>query len=725
METIKWQFAEVGQGVRENEQTQEEFFSNADIVSEVSGLVRESIQNSLDESHDPKQPIHMVFTIGRQKASIANQYFGELYPHIGSTNLREIPDFAEDSSFLVIEDFNTLGLEGPTTSTFPSDEVLADLECLYKHSFYFFEWKSGLSNKRSGNRGSWGVGKIVFPRASQIKSYLVLSSRRKEAAPDGDPSILFGHSILKYRTLHGKRYVPDCQWMQIDSEGLPRPTKDREAQRAFIEDWQLARKPDQLGTSIVVPFCRDSITGEAILKCIIGDYFLSIMGGQLVCTVRDEGGSSTEINRSTIIQIVESMVAENSTVGGRSAEDMKTLCAMFESYEGGHVFETAIHCNPSRQNKWDGITVPQDDLDQMTNAFNSGQILSVKVNSLVPQMINPPKESEMDSFIVLLKKVQDKRSRTIFCREGILIPNANTASNLQNCVSLVIVGNMRSAGEIENSLADLLRNAEGPSHENWSATASNFKGRYQPKYLAEDTIRWVKQSADRCLRLIQGAESFEDDFTLSKFFPYQDDGVGPGPIKVVLSGRRNPADVDQAIFSWRADGIVILSYELKQLLPSEKMVEQGGQGINKATGALDQGTEVTYKYQLLVNDGLKIHESNIVAIGPEVVVPIKAKIEIEKTQSGFRIVPQAGTKLQPGYRFIVRVAYRSRGVNKLKWDHEDFLLKQKVSGQIHGLTIHQSTDNYCQFEVSDSDFSAEWHQFDQLRDLVIDASEDF
>jgi hypothetical protein len=128
---------------------------------------------------------------------------------------------------------------------------------------------------------------------------------------------------------------------------------------------------------------------------------------------------------------------------------------------------------------------------------------------------------------------------------------------------------------------------------------------------------------------------------------------------------------------------------------------------------------------LLVNDGQKIHESNIVSIGPEVVIPIKAKIEIKKTQSGFRIVPQAGTKLQPGYRFTIRVAYRSRGVNKLRWDPEDFLLKQKVSGQINGLTIHQSTDNYCQFEVSNSDFSAEWHQFDQLRDLVIDASEDF
>ena len=71
---------------------------------------------------------------------------------------------------------------------------------------------------------SWGVGKIVFPRASRIKSHLVLSSRRVEASPNSGTSIMFGHSILKFRSIGGKRFVPDCQWM----------IKDEQAQAALL-----------------------------------------------------------------------------------------------------------------------------------------------------------------------------------------------------------------------------------------------------------------------------------------------------------------------------------------------------------------------------------------------------------------------------------------------------------------------------------------------------------
>ena len=274
MSNVEWQFQEAPIGYRENEQIGEEFFSNAEVLSEVSGVVRESIQNSLDEVQDNSKPVQMVFTVGNQSPAIADHYFSSLYPHIQKIGLREIPNFDDVSPFLVIEDFNTRGLEGPTTPVAPTDQQLRDCEPIYKHSFWFFEWKTGGSNKKSGSRGSWGVGKIVFPRASRIKSYLVLSVRRPEAAPKNDLSILFGHSILKTRELNNKRYVPDCQWMTKDLQNLPIPGSDSASQSQFIDDWNLSRKFGEMGTSIVVPFCRETMSVKNLVQSIIRDYFI-------------------------------------------------------------------------------------------------------------------------------------------------------------------------------------------------------------------------------------------------------------------------------------------------------------------------------------------------------------------------------------------------------------------------------------------------------------------
>ena len=90
MSVVKWQFQEVPVGIRENEQIGEEFFSNAEVLSEVSGVVRESIQNSLDEVSDSSKPIHMVFTVGKQSPEVANRYFEELHSHLAAIAMREI-----------------------------------------------------------------------------------------------------------------------------------------------------------------------------------------------------------------------------------------------------------------------------------------------------------------------------------------------------------------------------------------------------------------------------------------------------------------------------------------------------------------------------------------------------------------------------------------------------------------------------------------------------------
>ena len=75
------------------------------------------------------------------------------------------------------------------------------------------------------------------------------------------------------------------------------------------------------------------------------------------------------------------------------------------------------------------------------------------------------------------------------------------------------------------------------------------------------------------------------------------------------------------------------------------------------------------------------------------------------------------------YRFRVRAQYVARG-GKSSWTVEDFLLSdQMVTGKTKGLKIIHSAENYCEFEVADSDIYAEWQGFDRLRDLDVSATE--
>jgi len=718
-----WLFETLQKNGTENNNISEEFFSNADVVGEVAGLVRESIQNSLDEVLDNTKPIKMVFTVGKQSPSVSQKYFSDLYSHIQTSGLRDVPKLTEESQFIAIEDLNTRGLEGPTIPTRPSDAELENPKKLFKFSFWFFEWVTGESNKGPGNRGTWGVGKIVFSRASQIKTYLVLSVRRKVAAPAGNTSILFGHAILKHRGPSDKRLLPDCRWM-IEDDALNVPSSDLVAQQEFITDWNLTRKISEMGTSIVVPFCQDAISVSALAEAIIRDYFIAILGGKLECVVKGEG-IETVINKSSIIALIDRLENQDLPVGARSKDELKILCGMYLEQMSSNTTKLSILINSSCPNDWSEIKLADEDARVITDAFSSGKTIELSVEVLVPILTSPQLPKETDKFTVLLKGVSDLRSMTVYCREGILIPAASRDSKLQNCASIVLVGSMADGGSIANSIANLLKKSEGPSHESWSPNATKFKGMYLPKTNATNTIKFVKTSALRCLRLIRGAENVEDDKTLSKYFEITEDGgPTPGEIKVVLTGHRDSGDPDRANFSWRADGFTPVSYTLSRLLPSALEVEKG----TKASGAtwtdLELGIDVVYVYRMTMSDGTKDHLSNKVTIRPPVPPPNLAKIEIRKTKTGFEIVPVSGSRLEVGYKFKVKAGYLTSRSGFMSWTHEDFLLQNQMrTAKTKGLKILKADENYCLLEVTGSGIYAEWDDFDTLRDLIVEAEE--
>ena len=730
-EKLKWQAAEHPEGHRENEPTQEEFFSHADIVSEVASLVRESTQNSLDERLDESKPIRMVFTLGEQSPATNQSYFSDLIPHIEAVKEIETPDLNKKSRFLVIEDFNTLGLEGGISAVARTDEHLEKIERepgTSKESFYYFQWKSGGSNKRSGSKGSWGVGKIVYPRASGAKSYLVYSVRRDFPGADAGTELLFGLSILNYRWVNGKRYVPDSPWMIRNKSRFnhPIPSEDSKEINDFLKDWNLSRISKQTGTSIIIPFCSDDLTAEKLIQSICRDYFINILSGVLECEVKDIDGSTVILSKTTLINVIRTLGEDMTTRASKSGTELIKLCEMFEKTLIGDAVKFEIGYSPADPNNWNALPDLDDSIrEEMERALESSQILDVHIKTLVPGSNDPRKgkiAQENDSFRVLLQKTNSGNSSTVFCREGILIPDANNNSKLQDLISLVLIGDVAGKVSIENSRANLLKWSEGPSHETWSAGATKFGQRYKPKKAGEDVIRWVKNSASRVIELIRNEEEVYDDKSLSDYAPDDDEGSGTDVAdthspRVVLSLVKASSSSAQTKLTWIAKNFVQISYELKQLAPSSLVLKNGAKENEFELSSIDPAE--TYEFQVKVSDGSQSVLSNKVRIRPS--VSTSDTVRVEKSISGFRINPINPKKVTRGEIIEVRGAYPTRNDSSVgSWSESDFILSSQLDlKSLKGLKVIATSNEKMQFEIVDADYEAIWLGFDPLRDLTV------
>lgn len=728
-EKIAWQFKPQPKGYPEKEDTGEEFFSNADIVSEVSALVRESIQNSLDERFDDTKPVVMKFFVGEQNPEINKKYFQNLIPHILQSKIRNAPDASKKSKYLVIEDFNTLGMEGSLSSE-AIDKVSEKTERQlqknlqkFKESFYYFEWKTGESSKGSGKRGSWGVGKVVFPRASRIKTYLVYSVRQQHAAPDGPRNILFGHCILNYRHVKGIRYIPDCQWMEMGEDSTSYPSGKSENQTSFIQDWNLSRTLNELGTSIVIPFCRDSLTTEHLKQSIIRDYFINILSGVLECQIKDEKGQSVYLSAQTLINEILKLPEDYSTKVAKSRAELLDLCHMYIRKLNAKTTIVRIEPNAEKPNDWLSIELEEETKKFIETSMVSGNTVEVRVPVFVPKTVDFGEA--WDTFTVLLQGTKEPSASTVFCREGILIPNANRDSKLQETLSLVLVGDVSSDGpQKDNSIANLLKWSEGPSHESWNVTATKFKDRYEPEEEGKKAIRWVKFSAERILDLSRNLEDQLDERSLSEYAPDNEDGMGiPTPVvnnepKVTLTLQRHMDSKTSGTLRWFATNFEQRNYSVYEVGTSNTHLISGSS--EKTFNLKKYALSTSQIFFVEISDETKSIESNRVTLKPQVTTT--QKIYIEERSGGFSV--SSISKLAIGSKITVQASYASRSNNSIKnWTVEDFNIKNRMNKRsIQGLKMLQILENFAIFITTETEFYAEFVGFDPLRDLLVSTS---
>ena len=165
MPDTTWYFKEISPSFKNREAMQGEFFASG---STIKSLIRESFQNSLDAKlNDCEGPVKIRIYFSDEENALHTEqispFVSDAWAHFQARDngLRNRPGNDEQCRYLVIEDFNTTGLNGDISEYTTPEKT---------NSFYSFFRAEGQSNKRETDRGRWGIGKFVFPKASRIKT---------------------------------------------------------------------------------------------------------------------------------------------------------------------------------------------------------------------------------------------------------------------------------------------------------------------------------------------------------------------------------------------------------------------------------------------------------------------------------------------------------------------------------------------------------------------------
>jgi hypothetical protein len=498
--TPNWTFKEVPSGMKNRNPVQDEFFNSSEALTEISSLVRESIQNSLD-AHDKanQSPVKLKFSISSAESDLVSKYFNGLQDHIDrSIPGNEINLSTNSCDYLLVEDFNTTGLLGDSRK-----DQLSETDVPSMNSYHFFVWAEGSSAKTEGNRGRWGIGKIVFPRLSNIKTFFVLSKRDSADSPCKKDEILIGMSTLKGHSLQGRNFQPDGWWAEFsDERNVPIPVSSSVYEQ-FKLDWNISRKHEN-GLTILMPFIPSNITKELIRDCVIRDYFIAIIQGLLEVEITDNKNSFL-LTKNNLRNECQNLGQDDRIANSKTKEEMLNLIDMVMDAEN---LENLIDLSVAEDfpNKWSSLIFDPAKADLAVNLLDSGKTVFCRIRCLIPLKGN---EEMQDVFNVYIRRVQESRTAAVFSREGIVIPSANP-SFIRDHLILVIA----NSGPLANLLAD----AEGPAHEKWSEKTDKFRRNY-PITKGGQLLTFIRKSPSELLFKIRGSGTERDSTAFSNFFP--------------------------------------------------------------------------------------------------------------------------------------------------------------------------------------------------------------
>ena len=517
----RWRFARMTPSQMNEDPVQGEFFTSA-TSSLAERLVREAIQNSLD-ARDGDAPVRVRFAFGgggnALRSGEAQRYLVGLREHIEAVARADAAPAAEPAAalsvaeesaiyearntldqpmtWLAVEDFGTTGLQGSVDAKwFEGDSS----------DFCGFFRSNGISPKGAGAGGSWGLGKWVFPDASIVNAYLGATQRKGE-----DRYLLMGMAML--RTHHigegddPPRYPPygyfaahseasDERWfpLPVDSDSDP------DSALTVLGDFRLERM-DGPGLSVVVPYPKEELTGGAIARAVVTQYFLPIVRGDLEVEIA-EGERAWRIDAASIGGEVDRIEPSD-----RDDETPESLRKAIELARWAMAQEPGSHIK-APVNAGSKEALEAHGLDDLRQRFDGGERLAF---TLTMDVRRKNGNAIPGTFHVYLERDDGlERGHDYYVRGHLRIPGMDYIRG-EHARALVFV-------EGDTALGNMLRDSEGPAHNRWDPEAKRLTEHW---VAPRARVRDVRNAAGTLLRHLAERPQERQTAALADLFPAQ------------------------------------------------------------------------------------------------------------------------------------------------------------------------------------------------------------
>jgi hypothetical protein len=453
-----WFFKEIEKGVPERDPRETEFFR---ITSPGEAVVREFIQNSLD-ARTNKGMLKVKISFHSLRREDTRTFLDEtLKSHLNACNLLHSGEYPENISCLVLEDFNTTGLDGP----YEPDAR--------RGNFYNFWWREGISEKSGQRAGRWGLGKTTFHVVSKIRTLWGLTVR------DDGKILLMGKALLRTHSLNARRY----HYFGYFSQNNFMPVEDDTILKKFRENFRISRNNTETGLSVVIPLPVDEINFVSIKKGVIQHYYYPVLAGILKVEIQDN-----------INNIQEELNSDNLT---EKASDIDWSDTEWNGIDIRKILEfikDSLNIQPFR------LQMQEPANPQITPESFREQIETIKENFLtgnslrfeVPVKIKKTDGTEQESFVsILLKRFPEFRKPfEAYIRSGILISE------------IKMLGNRPVAGLLiaeDPAVCEFLGDCETPAHTNWNERTEGFAEKY---INAARILRFIKKGMLQIISLL-------------------------------------------------------------------------------------------------------------------------------------------------------------------------------------------------------------------------------
>ena len=326
--------------------------------------------------------------------------------------------------------------------------------------------------------GRAGEGKITYHQASQIRTLLAWSIRKKD--PVG---CLYGKCIFREDyELDKVRYPRHAHWALTDgndsNDPQPLPCEEPDKVDCFKSAFGLHRKTDEMGTSFIIPYPHESLDKMSLTEALVSEFFYTILNGSLIVEICGES-----IDANTI----EHHLPASEIPSKKYFDFVKTV-----TQKGGT-------CNASLVPAWQkGNTIDDEmffpsELEPLKEKFELGELVGVKM----PITLYPKNEKETESHISVFLQCNDDlvtETEELFIRSDLQIGEEKKLKNSPGRV----FGLCTAADE---PISDFLGHAEEASHLKWNAQDEEVNERYDK---VGESLNNVRQGPVRLYKFLKG-----------------------------------------------------------------------------------------------------------------------------------------------------------------------------------------------------------------------------